>query len=469
LKMWKTTIIALVVTGCLLSCLISLALAADRTAVSSNGEVNAKDNKTGTVIAGTKADLALTVMADMSKAEPGEEIKSIQIMMPDGFKAGEGAVTAVTVGGEEIPNFESVVSAHQIIVTLPTLISLTTIIDVEFTVDTPASPGSPLFTVGLLNISQNIIIPAIEPGNADGRLNNDKLTIQVVAATKPQPPSGVSIQPDPGGENDLVISWTQSDDPAVNGYLIYRADKGDDPIADVAGREQTFYIDRGLEAGREYSYTIRSYKTKALKSDASSIVAATATPDTKDPESPAVSPEVKVTEKGIQIGWGPSSSRDVVRYIIYRGSSLDSLQQIGEVGAEVNSYTDENPPTVGSYLYVVGAMDDAGRETKSSPTQIRQATVGAKPQPNPFTPLSSPPYNQVTFPAVMLEGGEGTFAVEIYDLEGDLVFQKEAEEGSRELRWDGKDMNGEYVSSGVYVYQATMGDKYKIGTVIVAR
>jgi len=68
-----------------------------------------------------------------------------------------------------------------------------------------------------------------------------------------------------------------------------------------------------------------------------------------------------------------------------------------------------------------------------------------------------------------VEGGEVIFAIKIYDLEGDVVFEKEAEEGSKEIRWDGRDMDGELADSGIYVYQATMGDKHKIGTIVVAK
>lgn len=476
--MRKSTTIALIISF-VFPCLISLAVAEDQMAVESTGEINAKDNSTGTVIAGTPADLVLTIIADMSQAEPGEEIESIQITMPLGFSAKDNAVTAVAkiVGAEKIPmpNFESVVDRNRIIVTLPTLISLTTIVMIEFTVVAPASPVTPPpFIVGLLNIFQNPILVSIKPGNADGRINNDSFAIKVVAATKPLPPSGLMVQPDPSGENDLIISWTKSDDPVVSGYLIYR---GDEPI-DIPSREQTSYTDRDLEAGKEYSYNVHSYKTQVLKSDASNTASAIAPEDTKSPWPPIIRPEARVIEKGgkegIEIVWEASLSRDVLKYIVYRGASLDSLSPIGEVDPEADvveySYVDANPPAAGSYLYVVGAVDDAENETKSSATLSRQALSGAEPQPNPFTPLSADSrYNQVIFPAALVEGGEGTFAVKIYDLEGDLVADEEAAEGSKEIRWDGKDMNDEYVDGGVYVYQATMGDKYKIGTVIVAK
>jgi hypothetical protein len=470
--------IAALIISFIISCFIYTAMANEQTAVESVGEINAKDNSTGTVIAGTTADLVITIIVDMSQAEPGEEIAAIQIIVPSGFDARQDAVKSLTIGGSDIPDFTSVVDRNRIIISFgtdetgfPKLITLTSTVAIEFSVDTPTTPvANRSFIVSLLNVEQNPILVSITQGNADGRINNDSLAVRVVAATKPEPPSGVQVQPDPGGENDLIISWTQSDDPLVSGYLIYRSDKLDEPVADVTSREQTSYTDRGLEPGREFSYTVRSYKTQVLRSDASNISSAVVPEDTRDPVPPVVVPELMITDKGVEITWEASISRDVVRYVIYRGPSVDSLEPIDEVGTDATSYTDEMPPTTGSYLYVIAAVDDSGREAKSSPTQFRQALSGAEPQPNPFTPLSGDArFNQVTFPVAIVEAGEGTFAVKIFDLEGDLIFEKEAEEGSKEIRWDGKDADGEYVDSGVYVYQATVGDKHRIGTVVVAK
>ncbi len=439
-------------------------------AVESIGEVNAKDNSTGTVLAGFSADLILSIIIDMSQAEPGEEIESIQISVPNGLSVKPKTVKSVAVGGRVIPNFtESVPDKNFIMITLPNLITLTSTVSIEFTVDVSSIPIPQLtFVVGLIAINQRLLIASIKPGNSDGRVNNDSLTIKSVLATKPLAPYDLKAEPDPDGENDIILSWNSPEDVGISGYLIYRSDKGDEPIANISSAFQNDYVDRDLKPGK-YSYTVRSYKTETLRSDPSNTVSAVANPDTKAPLPPSLHPELKVVEKGIEITWDPSLSKDVVKYLIYRGASINSLNLIDEV-SQKNSYIDNNPPESGSYLYVVSAVDEAGNETKSSPTQIRKAISGDKPQPNPFTPLSSDSrYNQVTFPITIVKGGEGTFAIKIYDLEGNLVFEKTAEEGIKEIRWNGKDMNDKYVNSGVYIYQASVGDKYKIGSIIVAK
>ncbi|MGB9596872.1 MAG: gliding motility-associated C-terminal domain-containing protein [Candidatus Poribacteria bacterium] len=437
-----------------------------RSAVESTGEVNAKDNNAGTLIAGTQAELIANMIIDMSQAEPGEEIESIRIIVPNGLTVKAKPVKSVVIGEKNISNFtQQVQEGNQIIVTLPTLITLTSRVAIEFTVDVSAVPIPQLqFIIGLIAVNQRLLISSIKPGNADGRVNNDSLTLRSVSATKPLPPTDIKVQPDPNGENDLIITWSKVDE--AGGYIIYR---NNTEIANVIGKDQTSYTDRDLNPAT-YSYTIRSYKTDVLRSDMSASASGTATKDTKAPSPPTIVPELKILEKGIEVSWKPSSSTDVVKYIIYRGASASSTSKIGEVDATKTSYLDTQPPEKGSFLYIIGAIDEAGNQSKSSPTQIKQILSGDKPQPNPFTPKSSDPrFNQITFPSSLVKGGEGTFTVKIFDLEGNLVFEKDAESGSKEIKWDGKDSNGNYVNSGIYIYQATMGNQHKVGSIIVAK
>lgn len=437
-----------------------------RSAVESIGEINAKDNNAGTLIAGTQADLIANLIIDMSQAEPGEEIESIRIIVPNGLTVRDKPVKSVVIGDKNIPNFtQQIQEGNQIIITLPTLITLTSRVAIEFTVDVSAVPIPQLqFIIGLIAVNQRLLISSIKPGNADGKINNDSFTLKSVSATKPLPPTGIKVQPDPNGENDLIITWSKVDE--ASGYIIYR---NNTEIANVIGKDQTSYTDRDLDPAT-YSYTIRSYKTDVLRSDMSASASGTATKDTKAPNPPTIVPELKILEKGIEVSWKPSSSPDVVKYIIYRGTSATTASKIGEVPATKTSYLDEKIPEQGSFLYIIGAVDEAGNQSKSSPTQLRQILSGDKPQPNPFTPKSNDPrFNQITFPSSLVKGGEGTFTIKIFDLEGNLVFEKDADSGSKEIKWDGKDSNGNYVNSGIYIYQATMGNKHKIGSIIVAK
>ena len=199
------------------------------------------------------------------------------------------------------------------------------------------------FIVGLIAIKQRLLIASIKPGNADGRVNNDSLTLKSVSATKPLPPTDLKVQPDPNGENDLILSWSKVDDPGMSGYLIYR---DDEQVGNVTGKDQTTYVDKDLKPG-SYTYIVRSYKTQTLRSDPSKSASGTATVDKKSSKSADNNPELKALDKGIEIKWKLSTSSDVIKYVIYRGASAGSATKIDEVDATKNTYLDTKPPETG--------------------------------------------------------------------------------------------------------------------------
>ena len=86
-------------------------------------------------------------------------------------------------------------------------------------------------------------------------------------------------------------------------------------------------------------------------------------------------------------------------------------------------------------------------------------------------PLSdNPDFNRVVFPARAIEGVEGEFSVLIFNINGVLIRElKSADPGVRDLEWDGKDELGDFVESGVYVYQIQVDESFDTGTVIVAK
>lgn len=75
--------------------------------------------------------------------------------------------------------------------------------------------------------------------------------------------------------------------------------------------------------------------------------------------------------------------------------------------------------------------------------------------PNPFNPETVIGYD-------LPEDGDVQFW--IYDLRGQLIWEKIEKgkpSGSHALRWDGKNMHGEMVGSGVYLYRIEITTKQK--------
>ena len=464
----KNTAIALLLT---LNLLIAIN---GYSAVTSVGEINVVGETKGVVPASSTVPLIVTLVIDRSLAEPGEEIKTIEITMPVGFLTQSSYFKGILRDRNPITARAVISGGNVLRVELADVINdfQNSIYEITFDCQTPNTATlEAVFRVRLRNLDDAPIGEFIRPQQADGKLNNDDFTLQVIPNVPPDPVIGFTAEADTTGENDVTLRWQKSDDPDVNGYLIYR-DK-EDPI-NVKDRSSTTFREVNVFPG-DHTYQITAYKTLFLQSERSEIQIVTVSEDTAAPEPPMML-GITTSSDGVEITWKPSASRDVITYQVqFRASGTGELQPLpdGEIGAkpedELTGYTfiDSQTLSIGSFTYAVIAIDEA--DNKSAPIQ-KKLRIFDRPYPNPFTPLSSDEdFNQVVFPARAIEDASGEFTVRIYDIDGMLVKTLTALPGETKLTWDGRDETGEIVESGVYVYQLQVAESFKTGTVIVAK
>ncbi len=460
----KNTSIALILIGSLL-----LVSANSYGAVTSVGEINVVGETEGIVPATSTVPLIVTLVIDRSLAEPGEEIKTIEIMMPFGFLTQSSYFKGISRDGNQIVA-RAVVSGGSVLrVELADAIVdfQNSLYEIVFECQTPNTLIlEAVFRVRLRNLQDGPIGEFIRPGQADGKLNNDNFTLQVIPNVPPDPVIGFTAEPDGTGENDVTLRWQKSSDPDVSGYLIYR-DK-EDPIK-VENRSSTTYRDVNVLPGN-HVYQITAYKTLFLQSERSPIQTVDVSPDTAPPEPPIMLSVINSSD-GVEVLWKPSVSRDVIAYQVLFGSGASEPEplsngEIREIKTEYR-FIDGRSLDTGSFTYAVIAIDEANNESIPVEKRLR---IFDKPYPNPFTPLSpDEDFNRVVFPARALEEISGEFTVLIFDIDGMLVRTLTALPGETELIWDGHDESGEIVESGVYVYQLQVGESFKTGTLIVAK
>ena len=461
----KNVFIALILIGSLLLNANSYG------AVTSVGEINVVGQKEGVVPASSTVPLLVALVIDRSLAEPGEEIKIIEITMPRGFLTQSSYFRGISRDGNQIVA-RAVVSGGSVLrVELADAIVdfQNSLYEITFECQTPNTliPEA-VFRARLRNLQDGPIGEFIRPGQADGKLNNDDFTLQVIPNVPPDPVIGFTAEADETGENDVTLRWQKSEDQDVNGYLIYR-DK-DDTTINVENRSSTTFRDVNVPSGN-HTYQITAYKTLFLQSERSPIQMVDVSADTAAPDPPTML-SVITSSDGVEVLWKPSISRDVVAYRVLFGSSGSGEPEplpngeIREVKTEYR-FIDDRPLSIGSFTYAVIAIDEA--DNKSAPVQ-KKLRIFDKPYPNPFTPLSpDEDFNRVVFPARTLEEAAGEFTVLIFDIDGMLVKTLTALPGETELIWDGHDESGEIVESGVYVYQLQVGESFKTGTLIVAK
>ena len=439
-------------------------------AVTSVGEINVAGQKEGVVPASSTVPLLVTLVIDRSLAEPGEEIKVIEITMPRGFLTQTSFFRGVLRDGNQIVA-RAVVSGGSVLrVELADVIVdfQNSLYEITFECQTPNTliPEA-IFRARLRNLQDSPIGEFIRPGQADGKLNNDDFTLQVIPNVPPDLVIGFTAEADETGENDVTLRWQKSTDPDVNGYLIYR-DK-DDSTIQVENRSSTTFRDVNVPPGN-HTYQITAYKTRHLQSERSPIQTVNVSPDTAAPEPPTMLSLVPSSD-GVEVLWKPSVSRDVIAYQVLFGSGSGEPEplangRISEVKTEYR-FIDDRPLSIGSFTYAVIAIDE--EDNTSAPVK-KKLRIFDKPYPNPFTPLSpDEDFNRVVFPARALEETSGEFTVLIFDIDGMLVKTLTALPGETELVWDGRDETGEIVESGVYVYQLQVGESFKTGTLILAK
>ena len=439
-------------------------------AVTSTGEINVAGDNQGIVPASSTVTLIATLVVDRSLAEPGEEIKTFEILIPNGFVVQPSNFRSISRDGQQIPAIPEVSTTTLRVVLVAAIVDFSNSrYDIVFDSRTPnITTSRALFRVRLRNLKDQPIGEFIKPGQADGKKNNDDFTLQVIPNVPPAGVFGFTAEADQDGENDVTLKWQKSDDPDVNGYFIYR---GLDPPIRVENRSATVFRDVNVTPGT-HNYAIEAYKTPLLRSKRSESVQVVVKTDTARPKPPE---QFTITGSGdtITMTWNSSSSRDVVKYQISFGSSQTQLKPLaeGEIDVEASKveyeFIDRRLLGVGIFTYAIEAIDEADNRSESV-TQILR--ILGEPAPNPFTPLSSnPDFNQVVFPARAIEDAEGEFTVLVFNINGVLVKELKAEPGTRELKWDGRDERGEIVESGVYVYQMQVGESFKTGTLIVAK
>ena len=437
-------------------------------AVTSVGEINVVGQTRGVVPASSTVPLIVTLSIDRSLAEPGEEIKTIEIAMPSGFLTQSSYFKGILRDRKEIPARPVVSGGNVLRVELADAIVdfQNSLYEITFECRTPNTVIlEAVFRARLRNLDDAPIGEFIREGQADSKLNNDDFNLEVIQNVPPDPVIGFTAEADGTGENDVTLRWQKSGDPDVNGYLIYRNNENtvtEDDTINVENRSSTTFRDVNVPPG-SYTYQIVTYKTIFLQSERSPKQTVVVSPDTAAPEPPTML-SITPSSDGIEILWKPSISRDVATYRITEGLTI--LTEINESKTEYK-FIDDRPLPTGSFTYAVIAIDEADNESIPLEKRLR---ILDEPYPNPFTPLSpDEDFNQVVFPARALEEASGEFTVLIFDIDGMLVRSLTASPGETELIWDGRNEAGEIVESGVYVYQLQVGESFKTGTLIAAK
>jgi len=215
----------------------------------------------------------------------------------------------------------------------------------------------------------------------------------------------------------------------------------------------------------EYNYFKVAAHTSDAKVSWTSQVDSCRSVDNLPPAPPKeLAGEQKYVPEGLKLSWKAGSEKDLSYYAVYRsesgGLTLNGETPLGTT--RDTTYFDGEWRWNKTYYYRVSAIDVHGNESTCSllrPEDVTGEDVSKTPAatylaqnfPNPFNPITKVVFGLREAARISLR---------IYDASGCLV--RVLAEGSRpagkyEATWDGKDVNGSAVASGVYFYRLDAG------------
>lgn len=194
----------------------------------------------------------------------------------------------------------------------------------------------------------------------------------------------------------IQLFWEPSQDPNVNGYVIYRSEKQSGPFTEIAvinDRRQQSYTDYGEQKGFHrygtlkdnslYYYTIHTRNIVGVESEDSEIIAGM----TKGaPEPPRGVGAIDRQPRKVPLYWEAVSDPDVKGYAIFRSrDQYKQFQQIDFVrGREQQEYIDKgtwDKPLRDDTLYYYRIRSVNVVDLQSEDSRTVSATTKAPPRP----------------------------------------------------------------------------------------
>lgn len=161
---------------------------------------------------------------------------------------------------------------------------------------------------------------------------------------------------------------------------------------------------------------------------------------------------------GVELDWSVRADAQLAGLRLDRTEDDGAWQPLTPalLPAEATAYRDRTAHSGALYRYRLAAVQADGREVLSAVAEVRAlpyVLTLAQNRPNPFNPRTTIRYDLPRAGAVRLA---------VFDLAGRLVrtlVNESRPQGSHEAVWDGRDVAGREVSSGVYVARLEFGGR----------
>jgi len=236
------------------------------------------------------------------------------------------------------------------------------------------------------------------------------------------------------------------------------------------------YLVTGKTAGSVYYYRVRGYNAKRGWGDWDQLYKVNVLMGPLAVELSAFTAQAEAG--GINLTWRTESEKDCDHWLIERSTSKDgNFIEVGKVAGHLStnepheySYTDNWNLETGIYYYRLAEVDMSGNKTYYGPMLVefngRDLPLSyqlERAYPNPFGQITNIKYQIAK---------SGQVSLKVYNIAGQEVktlVNEDKKVGSYEVKWDGRDNQGNKVSNGVYLYKMTSGEFSATHKVMIIR
>ena len=218
----------------------------------------------------------------------------------------------------------------------------------------------------------------------NGKESVGSVAIEAVTLPKMEPISLIESVSDL--PRQIKVLWRPHPNPRVEKYQIERTSPTDPKwkkIAVVNNRLSAEYIDKGLGDNEIYFYRVKAITYDNLISYASKITKGNTKPLPGQINSLVASTKLP---KMIQLSWGKSLTKDVIKYNIYRANSAQSsYSKIASAPVSHNRFDDMINEDGKIYFYKITTVDKDNLESKLSDALPAMGQTLVKPKPPKIT------------------------------------------------------------------------------------